>query len=139
LPLFLCSSVGMAVAVIALSVRVAEMWPSSAWLRPLTAMGQMALTWYFLHIVIGLGTIDALGLTAKETLPVGEVCGVLFFTLAVLTSWVWKAYFAHGPLEWIMRKVADEPDVKIEREVTARSLPPDQGGAPRSNPVSEGE
>jgi uncharacterized protein len=109
LPLFLCSSVGMAVAVIALSVRVAEMWPSSPWLRPLTAMGQMALTWYFLHIVIGLGTVDALGLTAKQTLPVGEVCGVLFFTLAVLTSWVWKAYFAHGPLEWIMRKVADEP------------------------------
>jgi uncharacterized protein len=114
LPLFLLSSVGTAVAVIALCVRVAEMWPSSRWLRPLTAMGQMALTWYFLHIAIGLGTVDALGLTAKQPLPVGEVCGVLFFTLAVLTSWVWKAYFAHGPLEWIMRKVADEPVVTIE-------------------------
>src|SRR4051794_22600650 len=49
LPLFLLSSGGAAVAVIALSVRAAEVGPSAPWLSPLVAMGQMALTWYFFH------------------------------------------------------------------------------------------
>ncbi len=65
LPLFLMSSGGTAVGIIALSVRTADAWPNALWLGPLIAMGQMALTWYFFHIIIGLGTVDALGLFDK--------------------------------------------------------------------------
>ena len=32
--------------------------------------------------------------------------GLAFFALAVKSSWAWKAYFRHGPLEWLMRRVA---------------------------------
>src|SRR5205814_1418249 len=78
LPLFLLSSGGAAVAVIALSVRAAEAWPSAPWLSPLVAMGQMALTWYFFHILFGLGSVVATGLATSQPLPVAEGCGVLF-------------------------------------------------------------
>jgi uncharacterized membrane protein YeiB len=106
LPLFLLSSGGAAVAVIALSVRATAARPSALWLGPLVAMGQMALTWYFFHIVFGLGSVVAAGLSTSQPLPVAEAWGVLFFAVAVFVSWLWKHRFRHGPLEWIMRQVA---------------------------------
>jgi uncharacterized membrane protein YeiB len=65
----------------------------------------MALTWYFVHIVVGLGTIVALGWVASQPLLAAAGCGVGFFALAVGVSWLWKMIFQHGPLEWLMRKV----------------------------------
>jgi uncharacterized membrane protein YeiB len=105
LPLFLMAAGGEAVAVIALSVRLAEGWPSRLW-RPLAATGQMALTWYLAHIVLGLGAVVALGLVSTQPLPVAAGCGVLFFAPAVLASRLWKKAFRHGPLEWVMRALA---------------------------------
>jgi uncharacterized protein len=105
LPLFLLASGGTAVALIAMSVRIAAAWPSRLW-QPLVATGQMALTWYVAHIVLGLGTVDALGLVASQTLLASAGYGVGFFALAVLASCLWKLVFRHGPLEWVMRKVA---------------------------------
>jgi uncharacterized membrane protein YeiB len=105
LPLFLLASGVTATAVIALSVRMAARWPSPMW-RPLVDTGQLALTWYFAHIILGLGTVVALGLVATQPLPRAAGCGVFFFALAVLLSWLWKKIFQHGPLEWIMRKIA---------------------------------
>jgi uncharacterized protein len=104
LPLFLLAAGGTATAVIALCVR-ATSWRSRAW-RPLAATGQMALTWYFAHIVLGLGLLVALGRVGTESLPVAAGYGLLFFGVAVLLSWGWKAVFRRGPLEWLMRKVA---------------------------------
>ncbi len=106
LPLFLLSSGGSAVAIIALCVRVADAWPSAPWLGPLVAMGQMALTWYFFHIIFGLGSVNAAGLLTSQPLPVAQACGITFFAAAVFLSWLWKRRFRHGPLEGVMRKVA---------------------------------
>jgi uncharacterized membrane protein YeiB len=105
LPLFLLAAGSEAVAVIALSVRLTEAWRTRAW-RPLADTGQMALTWYFAHIVLGLGTVVALGRVSTEPLPVAAGCGLLFFAVAVLVSWLWKKAFRHGPLEALMRAVA---------------------------------
>jgi uncharacterized membrane protein YeiB len=106
LPLFLLSAGGTATVIIALCVRLAETWPAAFWLNPLAATGQMALTWYFGHIILGLGTVVLCGLTASQPLPVAQGCGVLFFALAVGISWLWKKRFRHGPLEWGMRRLA---------------------------------
>jgi uncharacterized protein len=102
MPLFLLSGGSTAVVSIAVCVRLEEISAP----RPVVCMGQMALTWYVGHIVFGLGTVDALGLVGNQTLPVAFGCGLAFFVLAVGLSWAWKAYFRHGPLEWLMRRVA---------------------------------
>jgi uncharacterized membrane protein YeiB len=106
MPLFLLSGGSSAVVAIAACVRIGDVAALRAWLRPLVCTGQMALTWYVGHIVIGLGTVEALGLVQKETLPVAFASGLGFFVVAVGLSWWWKVYFRHGPLEWLMRKVA---------------------------------
>jgi uncharacterized membrane protein YeiB len=105
LPLFLLAAGGEAVAVIALSVLVTEARPGRWW-GPLAATGQMALTWYFAHIVLGLGTVVAFRLESTQPLPVAAGCGALFFTLAVVASWLWKKVYRYGPLEKVMRMVA---------------------------------
>jgi uncharacterized protein len=105
LPLFLLAAGGEAVVVIALSVRLTSAWPSRWW-GPLAVTGQMALTWYFAHIVLGLGAIVALGLVSTQPLWVAAGCGVAFFVLAVSVSWLWRTVWRHGPLEKLMRVVA---------------------------------
>jgi uncharacterized membrane protein YeiB len=107
LPLFLLASGGEAVTVIALCVRLTGESPSRYW-QPLVATRQMALTWYFAHIVLGLGTIVALGLESSQPLLVAAGCGAAFFAVAVLVSSLWKLAFRHGPLEWVMRKIAGD-------------------------------
>jgi uncharacterized protein len=105
LPLFLVAAGGEAVAVIALSVRLASARPARWW-APLAATGQMALTWYVAHIVLGLGAVEALGLAGTQPLPVAAGWGALFFAAAVVASWLWKRAFRHGPLEKLMRALA---------------------------------
>jgi uncharacterized protein len=104
LPLFLMSSLGAAVALIAIFVRLTERFPGWGWF-PLVATGQMALTWYFIHIIFGLGTIVALNLVATQSLVVATGSGLLFFLGAVGFSVAWKKKFQQGPLEGLLRLV----------------------------------
>ena len=104
LPLFLLASGGEAVALIVLCIRLTN--DERSWmLQPLVDTGRMALTWYFAHIVVGLGTIVALDLEGTQSLPVAAACGLGFFAVCVLVSWVWMRLFRFGPLEWLMRRV----------------------------------
>jgi uncharacterized protein len=105
LPLFLLASGGEAVAVIAFCSRLTG--PSPAWC-PLAATGQMALTCYLTHIVVGLGVVVALGLADSQPLPIAAGCGVGFFAVSVVLSWLWTRAFRHGPLEWALRKAAGQ-------------------------------
>jgi uncharacterized membrane protein YeiB len=104
LPLFFLASGGLAVTVIALSVRVVETWPGRFW-QPLAATGQMALTWWIAHIVF-MDIAVRLGLVPIVSRRSAIAYGALFFLLVILISWLWKMRFRNGPLEWVMRKLA---------------------------------
>jgi uncharacterized membrane protein YeiB len=106
LPLFLISAVGAAVAVIAASVGVAQRFPTALLMRAMVATGQLAFTWYVAHIVLGLGTLVALGLTEDRPAAAALAGGLTFFVLAAAVSLLWRRRFRHGPLEWLMRWVA---------------------------------
>jgi uncharacterized protein len=104
LPLFMLASGGAALTVIALTVRVVEAWPGRHW-QPLAAMGQLALTWWIIHLVV-CEMERSFRLLPLVSLRSAAAYGVLFFIAAVLASWLWKMVFRNGPLEWVMRKVA---------------------------------
>ena len=106
LPLFLLAAGGAATLVIAVCVRLAESFPGTFGIPPLAATGQMAFTWYVAHIILGLGGVVALDLATSQPLPVGEGVGFLFFAAVVFVSWLWKKRIHHGPLEWLLRKIA---------------------------------
>lgn len=106
LPLFVAASGGAGVAVIALSIRFADVIPD--WIGwPLAVTGQMALTWYVIHIVFGLGAIEAWGLVSSQPLQTAMAYGAGFFLIAIALSCAWKSVFRHGPLEWCLRRTCD--------------------------------
>jgi uncharacterized membrane protein YeiB len=105
LPLFLLAAGSSAVAVIAASLPVAERFGSAFPVRAVVACGQMAFTWYVLHIVVGLGTILSLDLT-DEPLWLAFSAALICFAAAALISLVVRSRRRRGPLEWLLRKVA---------------------------------
>ena len=106
MPLFLLSAAGTAIFVIAGSVEVAERFRDSSIVKALAATGQMAFTWYVGHIVLGLGTVIVLGLEGTRSVAAGVAAGGMFFIVACIVSLAWRRRFRHGPLEWLMRRVA---------------------------------
>lgn len=105
LPLFLLAAGGTATAVIAACVRLTAALPGRGW-APLAATGRMALTWYFAHIVFGLGTLESVGAVGTMPLTAAAGWGVAFFALAVMVSWAWQSLGLRGPLEWAVRRLA---------------------------------
>ena len=62
MPLYMVAASGTAVVVIILSVLVADRFAGAPWLAPLVATGQLALTLYVGHVVVGLAPLAAFGL-----------------------------------------------------------------------------
>jgi uncharacterized membrane protein YeiB len=107
LPLFLGSAAGFSVAVIALCLMIAARFPENFGVRALVAVGQLSLTWYLAHIVIGLGLVVHLRLAGGQPLARALTWGSGFFAAATIISVLWKRYFQNGPLEWVMRRLCD--------------------------------
>jgi uncharacterized membrane protein YeiB len=47
-----------------------------------------------------------MGWEKAASTPLGLLAGVAFFTLAVAISAIWKSFARHGPLEWLLRRIA---------------------------------
>ncbi len=69
MPLYMIAAAGTARAVIAASISLVERYRDSMWLRPLVATGQLALTLYLGHVVVGMGSLEAIGGLENQPLP----------------------------------------------------------------------
>ena len=107
MPLYIIAGAGTACVVIAACVALGEHFAEAAWLKPLVATGQLALTLYVAHVVLGMGGLEALGRLEHQT-PLFAVGSALVFSgLSVLFAHLWRKRFKRGPLEWIMRRLTD--------------------------------
>ncbi len=97
------AGVGTASAVIGLCLILNKRWARSALLVP---AGRQSLTLYIAHIVIGMGTLEALGLLGNQSIAVSLTAALLSCALAVLYAKLWSCYFRRGPIEALMRKLA---------------------------------
>jgi uncharacterized membrane protein YeiB len=107
-PLYLLSAGGTAVALITLCLSLSLSRPFTAanWLlSPLTSTGQMALTLYVAHVVVGMGVLEALGLLEGQTLPVSVASALVFCAAGVAFAALWGRVAKRGPLEWALRRL----------------------------------
>ena len=95
---------GSAIAIIGGSLMLTEKYPDAKWTRPFIATGQLALTLYVVHLIIGSGLLKTLDVLDK-TLPFAIGSAVIFCICAVIFSHFWKKRFERGPLEWAMRRI----------------------------------
>ena len=96
---------GIATAIIGGSLMLTERYPDAKWTRPFVATGQLALTLYIAHLVVGRGILERLGLLENQTLPFAIGSSVIFCMCAAIFSHFWRKRFERGPLEWAMRRI----------------------------------
>jgi uncharacterized protein len=101
MPLYVLSAGATAVAVICLVLELTAHRSAVRWAAPLVSCGQLALTFYLGHILIGLA--DSEDFADAPDLETAAFRALLFCGGAVLFAWLWRKRFRRGPLEWAMR------------------------------------
>ena len=104
-PLYVLAGAGTAVLVICGSIWLGEHLPAKA-SEPLVSTGQLALTIYLAHVVVGMVALDVMGRLEDQTLAWAVLTSLVFCTAAIVGSWMWRRRFDRGPLEALMRRVA---------------------------------
>jgi len=105
MPLYILAGIGVACIVISLSVSIGQGCAGARWLTPLISTGQLALTLYVAHVILGMGTLEAIGRLEDQSLVFSVGCAFAFCALAITFAVVWASRFKRGPLETIMRRL----------------------------------
>lgn len=104
-PFYVLAAGATAVAIIILCVMLTEKFSKARWLNPLIFTGQLSLTLYVAHVVIGMGILETVGLLKNQSLSFALISATLFCIGAVLFATLWRMYFKRGPLEFVMREL----------------------------------
>ena len=104
-PIYFFAGCGTAIAIVGGSLMLTERFPDAKWIKPFIATGQLALTLYVTHLIIGMGLSRVLEFIENETLPVAIGSAVTFCMCAVIFSHFWRKRFERGPVEWVMRRI----------------------------------
>jgi uncharacterized membrane protein YeiB len=108
LPIYMFNGIAIAFTIISACIIIAKKFENSFIIDALNKTGQLALTFYVAHVIIGMGIIEAIdpskmGNSSAEC----SVTYALGFSLfCILFAVIWRKYKKHGPLEWLMRKIA---------------------------------
>ena len=112
---FILITAGFALIVISVCMFVAERFPESKIVDSLVKTGQMTLSFYVLHVTVGMIIFSSLfhkvytGYLTQQT-PVEPVYilsfAILFYILCVICSIFWMSKYKNGPLETLMRKIS---------------------------------
>ena len=103
-PFYIIAASGSALAVIGLTLAITPALDKAGLAEWLAAPGRQALSLYAAHILLGMGTLEAMGqldgsVTAEQIF--GYSLG--FCALSMLAAWIWNLIAKRGPLEALMR------------------------------------
>ncbi|MEP2715586.1 DUF418 domain-containing protein [Pseudophaeobacter sp.] len=103
-PCYILAASGSAAAVIGIMLRVTPLLEHFALAEWLAAPGRMALSLYMGHILLGMGTLEAMG-QLDGSLSTEAIFGYSlgFCALCMMLTWVWNLFATRGPLEALMR------------------------------------
>ena len=105
LPFYFFAASGAALLVIGVCLLLSESFRGTRMFSFISPAGRQTLTLYILHIVIGMGFIDALGLTGRQTSSQAFVAAIIFCVLATIFAFTWSKWFGRGLAESFMRKL----------------------------------
>jgi len=106
-PLYMIAAAGTACALIAACLELGERFRDSRWIRALETTGQLALTLYVAHVVLGMGFLQVLGRLENQTLGFAIVSALSFSIVGIMFADRWRIRFKRGPLEAVMRGLTD--------------------------------
>jgi uncharacterized membrane protein YeiB len=104
--LYVLSAASSAVAFIAISMYAVDKFGNSALMRAFIHTGQLSLSHYIGHVIIGLGFLEAVRYLDNGSLAFAIAYGCGYFIIAIVFSYVWRKWVKRGPVELIMRKIS---------------------------------
>ena len=106
MPLYFIAASGSAFLIIGLCLLVSEKFRESNIYSLIAPAGTQTLTLYILHIIVGLGFIDALGFAGSQTSSQAFVFAITFCILGTIFAFIWSKWFRRGMFESLMRKLS---------------------------------
>ncbi|MBC8406416.1 MAG: DUF418 domain-containing protein [Planctomycetes bacterium] len=106
MPLYLIAAASWAIAVIAVCLNVGQKFGHSRLLKALSVTGQLSLTLYVAHVVLGLGILEAFGRLENQTLEFSVLAALTFCIVGIAFATIWLKRLKRGPLEIILRKLS---------------------------------
>ena len=106
LPQYIISAGSSAVVVLVVCLYFSERFSESNINKWLYQTGQLSLTLYVAHVIIGMGILESIGRLENQTINFSLLSALVFCVCGIVFSVVWLKFFKAGPLEWIFRKVA---------------------------------
>ena len=109
LPIYMVSGSSFAIFIISLCVFVAKRFEDNMLIVALNKTGQLALTFYVAHVIIGMGIMETInpGKMGKYSIEFSVLYALIFSFICVVFAIFWTKYKKAGPLEWVMRKLTD--------------------------------
>ncbi|WP_027076235.1 DUF418 domain-containing protein [Maribacter antarcticus] len=109
LPMYMINGISISFALISACIRIAKKFESSFIIDALNKMGQLALTFYVAHVIVGMGIIEVINPSKIGDYSIEFSVGyaIVFSLLCIVFAVIWKKYYNSGPLEWILRKLTD--------------------------------
>jgi len=106
LPQYIISAGSSAVIVLIGCLYFSDRFPESNIHKWLCQTGKLSLTLYVAHVILGMGTLEYMGLLVNQTINFSLFSALIFCICGVIFSVMWFKYFKTGPLEWLFRYVA---------------------------------
>jgi len=109
LPIYMFNGISIAFTVISACIIIAKKFENSFIIDALNKTGQLALTFYVAHVIIGMGIIEVIDPSkiGNYSIEFSVIYAIVFSLLCILFAVIWRKYKKSGPLEWIMRKATD--------------------------------
>jgi len=109
LPMYMFNGIAISFAMISACIMISKRFENNKIIDALNKTGQLALTFYVAHVIIGMGIIEAIHPEKMGNYSIKFSVGyaLVFSLLCIIFAVIWRKYKTSGPLEWIMRKVTD--------------------------------
>lgn len=107
LPIYMFNGIAISISIISACIIIGKRFSTNKILLALNKTGQLALTFYVAHVIVGMGIIEAISPEKMGNYPIEFSVGyaLVFSLLCVLFASFWLKNRENGPIEWIMKKI----------------------------------
>ncbi|MCV6630865.1 MAG: DUF418 domain-containing protein [Flavobacteriaceae bacterium] len=107
LPLYMFIGSSFAIAITCFCILMADKYASNGFTQALKHTGQLALTFYVAHVIVGMGIIEIFwpNRMGHFSLAFSLFYALFFSTICILFAMYWRSRYKRGPLEWLMREI----------------------------------
>ncbi len=109
LPIYMFNGISVAFLIISACILLAKRFEGSFIIDALTKTGQLALTFYVAHVIIGMGIVEIItpNKMGNSSIEFSIIYALAFSVFCIIFALIWRKYKKSGPLEWLMRKITD--------------------------------